>query len=358
MDTRVLLPVRILYTINSSPQYILARAPAKVRCTPIAATAATHAQCSLKTCLATICRASPELVQDSARDFSVYVLDPLESAAPASSSTLLHTPGQSTSETGNADAGGSSHGVAVGLGLMSWALLAEEEEGEEACVTGTLVVGAGVQSLQVVFALRETTHMHKGNLSPALKSWSRPPSARAADTAPAHDLSTANNTTKPKLAPKPASSGSSRLHHTTISNTQHVHNRPDHTPIPRRPTTPPRPDMIPGSDPAYAIDLTASPSPQRPRASASASASASTSTSASSSLPFYSHSQSHGGTGPLTFRPLSRRRPLDAAYAPPYGIAGRPRAPGAPSAEQARLREKERLRSGKKALEGVEASLN
>lgn len=128
-----------------------------MRCTPIPETAPTHAQCPLKICLATICRASPELVQDSARDFSVYVLDPLESAAPASTSTP--GAGSSQSENGKVGTGNQNqHGMAVGLGLMSWALLAEEEEGEEACVTGTLVIGAGVQALQVVFALREVRY--------------------------------------------------------------------------------------------------------------------------------------------------------------------------------------------------------
>ena len=62
---------------------------------------------------------SPELVQDSTRDFSVYVLDPLESlssSAPAASSA-------SSSQSTKQQQQQHPRGVAVGLGLMSWALL-------------------------------------------------------------------------------------------------------------------------------------------------------------------------------------------------------------------------------------------
>lgn len=155
MDSRN-LPLRILYTINSSPQYILARShssvPVVLCSISIQPSSPCYATTFLKTCLDTICRSSPELVQDVARDFSVYVLDPLESnSAPApvnisSNTSNPHSPASTPAE--------SSNGVAVGLGLMSWALMAGESDG--ATVTGTLVKqGTRQEALEVIFALRE-----------------------------------------------------------------------------------------------------------------------------------------------------------------------------------------------------------
>lgn len=173
METRN-LSLRILYTINSSPQYILARSSSSVPVVLIPQTqdssphdkssgkdvntnpkaCFSYATASLKTCLNAICRSSPELVQDFTRDFSVYVLDPLESdsapvlvniASPLSGSLPVKT-NQSIAEP--------SRGVAVGLGLMSWALLADESDAID--VTGTLIkLGTGQEALEVIFALRE-----------------------------------------------------------------------------------------------------------------------------------------------------------------------------------------------------------
>lgn len=87
---------------------------------------------------------SPELVQDSTRDFSVYVLDPLESLSPL--------PSSSSSQTQH------PRGVAVGLGLMSWALRADDSD----CVsvTGTIMkMGNGEEALEVIFALREVCNV-------------------------------------------------------------------------------------------------------------------------------------------------------------------------------------------------------
>ncbi|KAF7965754.1 hypothetical protein HWV62_42000 [Athelia sp. TMB] len=228
----------------------------------------------------------------------IYVLDPLESATPApSSSAQPQVQGQA--EISKQDAGGSPHGVAVGLGLMSWALLAEEEEGEEACVTGTLVTAAGVQSLQVVFALRETTRMHKANLSPALKSWGRPPT---------HDTN-------------PTSATNTERHQDPSIQASHNQN---HISGSRTPVTPPRPQSaIPGSDPACAIDLTASPSPQRPR-----------STFLSQPVPMHSL--------PLTTRPLVRAADLPLIY-------GRPGRPPASLSVKLEKERKDRERGRKRA---------
>lgn len=84
---------------------------------------------------------SPELIQNSMRDFSVYVLDPLESMSPSGSST---------------SAPNDPRGVAIGLGLMSWALLADEDDPVE--VTGTVIKqGNGMGALEVIFSLKEVS---------------------------------------------------------------------------------------------------------------------------------------------------------------------------------------------------------
>jgi hypothetical protein len=94
--------------------------------------------------------ASPELLLDNSRDFSIYVLDPLESqtmpapvdfsqsnAAPASTPPVVQP-----------------RGVAVALGLMSWALTGDESD--NVAVTGTITpLGTGLDALELVFALRE-----------------------------------------------------------------------------------------------------------------------------------------------------------------------------------------------------------
>ncbi|KAH9485147.1 hypothetical protein JR316_0002054 [Psilocybe cubensis] len=173
VDKKVSL--RVLYTINSSPQYILARSHARVpvdfipcleenddstcpdasKCTPL------YASVSLKMCLDTICRSSPELTQDSNRDFSLYVLDPLESnSAPAPVNISNSSSDSSYSVNNNSSNAEQPRGVAVGLGFMSWALTADDADA--ATVVGTLVKQAnGQQALEVIFALRETMAMKR-----------------------------------------------------------------------------------------------------------------------------------------------------------------------------------------------------
>ncbi|KAI6007659.1 hypothetical protein F5J12DRAFT_938454 [Pisolithus orientalis] len=153
------LSLRVLYTVNSSPQYILAKIHEPVpviRCAYAQqlpeghdVTQPQYAQAPLKACLTAICNSSPELLQDSSRDFSLYVLDPLE-AQPAPP---------------NACASGSSpRGVAVALGLMSCAL--ESEESGCIHVTGTILPGSA--ALEVVFRFtrdKARTEIHANSLS-------------------------------------------------------------------------------------------------------------------------------------------------------------------------------------------------
>ncbi|KAF7315226.1 hypothetical protein MIND_00037000 [Mycena indigotica] len=174
MDCRK-LPLRILYTLNGNPQYILARSAGVVpiELIPLSTNAtassshtpppARYATTSLKTCLDTMCHSSPELIQDRTRDFSVYLLDPLEAdcvpTQPSSFQSNTNPPADPT--------------VAVGLGLMSWALAADEHDSVP--VTGTLKANAGGREmLELIFSLRSTAPMEKASLSDTLRSWSLP----------------------------------------------------------------------------------------------------------------------------------------------------------------------------------------
>ena len=157
--------LRILYTINNSPQYILARSQAPVPVSPvfhspdISDSNTLYATVNLKTCLETIARSSPELAQDTSRDFSVYVLDPLESnSAPAPVHISNTTNGEVTTDTSR-KAAEQPRGVAVGFGLMSLAL--QSPEGDTTSVAGTLVrQGSPLEALEVIFALREVCIRH------------------------------------------------------------------------------------------------------------------------------------------------------------------------------------------------------
>ncbi|KAF9049914.1 hypothetical protein BJ165DRAFT_1454848 [Panaeolus papilionaceus] len=161
--------LRVLYTINSSPQYILARSHGTVAISLIqpqdeqqdtcsSPSQPLYATVSLKSCLDTICRSSPELTQDRTRDFSLYVLDPLESNSAPAPVHIANGTAESSSTRNGAAAQDQPRGVAVGLGLMSWAM----SEREPVMVVGTLVKqNTGVEALEVIFALRETMVMQK-----------------------------------------------------------------------------------------------------------------------------------------------------------------------------------------------------
>lgn len=157
--------LRLLYTINSSPQYILARSHTTVPVTllpPEGVADGDNAQLIygsvlLKTCLNTICRSSPELVQDSCRDFSLYVLDPLESnSAPAP--VRISNANRESSSSKPSSSLEQPRGVAVGLGLMSWAL--HSDDSDPVTVVGTIVKqGTSQEALEVIFALREVVSL-------------------------------------------------------------------------------------------------------------------------------------------------------------------------------------------------------
>ncbi|KAH8996311.1 hypothetical protein EDB92DRAFT_1593353 [Lactarius akahatsu] len=150
------LQVRIWYTIDGSSQYILARSPDKFPVHPLGTTSShrgTFATTSLKLCLHSICRSSPELMHFGQRDFSIYALDPSESDAAPNTAALAS--GSSSSQS-HPSLQQPPPGVAVGMGLMSWALAAPDDS---ASVTGIMnTMASGESALEVVFALRGTLH--------------------------------------------------------------------------------------------------------------------------------------------------------------------------------------------------------
>ncbi|KAK2464201.1 hypothetical protein APHAL10511_003658 [Amanita phalloides] len=198
------LRLRVLYTINSSPQYILARSRSAVPVNLIQeslldakqrSARPKYATVSLKACLDTICRSSPELVQDNNRDYSVYVLDPLESNSVPAPMNISNSSVNTTSTRSQDRKPEEPCGVAVGLGLMSWALHASENE--SAFVTGTQVqLSTGQEALEVIFALRETAAMQRASLSTALQSWGLPMGMSSPKMQPA--ISTSSATVNPR----------------------------------------------------------------------------------------------------------------------------------------------------------------
>ncbi len=81
------------------------------------------------------------------RDFSIYALDPSESDSAPNTVVVSSGSGPSSQSTPH-----QPPGVAVGMGLMSWALAAQDDS---AFVTGIInKTASGESALEVVFALR------------------------------------------------------------------------------------------------------------------------------------------------------------------------------------------------------------
>ncbi|KAI5831808.1 hypothetical protein K523DRAFT_299727 [Schizophyllum commune Tattone D] len=191
-DTRNL---RILYTINANPQYILARTlrPVEVSILPDApagpsSSQARYATAQLKPCLDAVCRSSPELLQDKSRDFSVYLLDPLESSFVATKQGV-----------------GFDRGVAVGLGLLSTA-----HEIADTPVTGTLVrLPTNQEAVEIILSFTETRASRR-NPSPLPPPTPVPqtlaPTEPTPPPAPAKTHATRNSLTLTRAVSLPASS--------------------------------------------------------------------------------------------------------------------------------------------------------
>lgn len=108
---------------------------------------------------------SPELLADRSRDYSVYVLDPLESTSTTGSCMSSQSgslPADSHISDGASSAGALRKGVSTGMGLMSWclsndfaAVIGVNDDDDDGCVIGRLVKDRGVDALEVVVFLRE-----------------------------------------------------------------------------------------------------------------------------------------------------------------------------------------------------------
>jgi hypothetical protein len=82
------------------------------------------------------------------RDFSIYALDPSESDSAPNTMVVSSVSGSSQPTASHQ----SPPGVAVGMGLMSWALASPDDS---ALVTGIInKTASGESALEVVFALR------------------------------------------------------------------------------------------------------------------------------------------------------------------------------------------------------------
>ncbi|KAF8531603.1 hypothetical protein JB92DRAFT_2193266 [Gautieria morchelliformis] len=182
-QTPLLLPIRVLYTINASPQFLLARQRRKVHVVPVASRKESteawpppvpagntngwqrFAKVPLRTCLGAVCTSSPELLADRSHDYSVYVLDPLESTSTEDSHAASDS--ESLADTRLSNPSPSScllrEGVSIGMGLMSWCISDDRvvvpgiDDDDDGCVVGKLVKDRGADALEVVISLRETT---------------------------------------------------------------------------------------------------------------------------------------------------------------------------------------------------------
>ncbi|GAW05594.1 protein [Lentinula edodes] len=136
--------IRVLHSVSPAQTYVLSRSPSPVQIYPInensIGNSTQFASASIKSCIDIIYNSSPELFNNSKKDFSVYSLDPLESlASVASTSTSLQT-------------------VSVACGRIS----AIRASNGHSTVTGTLVKDrVGQEALQVVFVLCETPAIYK-----------------------------------------------------------------------------------------------------------------------------------------------------------------------------------------------------
>ncbi|KZT58670.1 hypothetical protein CALCODRAFT_230601 [Calocera cornea HHB12733] len=124
--------VKILYTLNSSSQLLLART--RLPLPPHPQTETPFLPLPLPHILTTILRSSPELCSDPARDWSVYALDPRESGA---------------GESGRRGSGAMG-GVMEGRGLLSWVIGGEEEVVGRVGEAGEVEVGLRLQETKAI----------------------------------------------------------------------------------------------------------------------------------------------------------------------------------------------------------------
>ncbi|KZW02928.1 hypothetical protein EXIGLDRAFT_829048 [Exidia glandulosa HHB12029] len=193
------LPIKIVYTINPSPHPIVARykrVPTTVISLPDALNAASNVEYGkvrLRDCLHAVCQASPELIADQKRDYTVYVLDPLEQAETPFASSSKTEPKMSP-----------TWGAPVGMGLMSWCLSSDgDDDAEPVFVLGKLITHPiSGQMVEVYVSLQETRAQTQQKHNDQLNSWGTP----AASKAPSRQNSAQPPTKRPLPTPRSTSS--------------------------------------------------------------------------------------------------------------------------------------------------------
>ncbi|KAF9648397.1 hypothetical protein BDM02DRAFT_3269516 [Thelephora ganbajun] len=143
------VPVRVLYMVQNNPQYMLARSPTSVPVFMVynaphpGSTPSIYGKTRLETCVQAINRSSPEFFSEDEGDYSVYLVDPVETQQ---SGSTFNNPSSSSGMLPQFT------GVTVGLGVLSSLL---DSSAEDVWVTGTISTGPdGSESLEVVFTLK------------------------------------------------------------------------------------------------------------------------------------------------------------------------------------------------------------
>ncbi|KAH7102821.1 hypothetical protein BKA62DRAFT_829089 [Auriculariales sp. MPI-PUGE-AT-0066] len=184
------LPIKVVYTIAPSQQALVARhrrLPVTVLPCPDSTSSSSssstigYASLSLKICLQAICRASPELISDRNRDFTVFVLDPTETTFGHMPLLRAGASSQAAANSARKPPQPPSTGVAVAMGLMSWCLAEEEdkpdrtEDADERSVVGRVLQHPiNGEVVEVVLTLQETRSRVTGPSQDRVKAWAAP----------------------------------------------------------------------------------------------------------------------------------------------------------------------------------------
>ncbi|CEH13347.1 hypothetical protein CBOM_01278 [Ceraceosorus bombacis] len=207
---RRLMDVKVLYSLESSPHNVMVAYPdrplgvdiemeSRVRsafsATSPPASLPTFGHISLKACLGAIYRASPELGLDERKDFTLYAVDPLESARSASQRQHglvdKHSTRQRLASSGGSATPGSSSSalqaapISVGKGFWSW-VLAEDGEGTSMVMGVVRGQYEEEEELEVTLKLKEAPRRSREQYDSMLKSFypgsAKPTSRRRHDS--------------------------------------------------------------------------------------------------------------------------------------------------------------------------------
>ena len=193
--------VKVLYTLDTSPHTMIARAGHRVsvRIARKQGTNVLLGRVLLKTCLNAICLASPELLLDKNRDYIVYAVDPEESDASHASvaSPQKYAPvfvGKGFFSGGIAEPGDGTSFVTGQVRLESRTSSAFSSDEEETPAKST-------QFLEIVLRMKEASHLGREQYQSRLRGLAAPP-------VPAPSTPVLS---EPSIPPKPASTPSAQV---------------------------------------------------------------------------------------------------------------------------------------------------